>query len=215
MPQSIEFVRNNSDLSTDKGFQFEFECDRCGSGFRTPFKASVTGRVSDVLDAASSLLGGVLGKAADLGERVHSAAWEQAHDRAFAEAVGELKPSFAQCPHCASWVCRKACWNEKRGLCKECAPDMGVEMSAAQAARSREEIWAHAKMSAEDKQLSESNWRETIVASCPKCGATQQVNAKFCPACGADLRAAGKCPQCGTQLQPDAKFCSECGYKAG
>ena len=215
MSDIIEFVRNYNDLSTDRGFQFEFHCDRCGSGFRTPFRASATGAVSDVLDAASSLLGGVFGKAADVGDRVHSATWERAHDHAFAAAIEELKPQFAQCPHCAAWVCRESCWNEKRGLCKECAPDMGVEMSAAQAARSREEVWAHAKMSAEDKHLSESDWRETIVASCPSCHAPLAANAKFCPACGAKLNMAGTCSKCGAKLQPGAKFCAECGAKAG
>ncbi len=33
----IEFTRNYSDQSTDKGFQFEFYCDRCGTGYRTRF----------------------------------------------------------------------------------------------------------------------------------------------------------------------------------
>lgn len=36
----IEFTRNYSDLSTNQGFQFEFFFDRCGSRFRTHFKAS-------------------------------------------------------------------------------------------------------------------------------------------------------------------------------
>lgn len=50
MSDKIEFVRNYSDLSTNQGFQFEFYCDRCGSGFRTRFNPSVTGRVSGLLD---------------------------------------------------------------------------------------------------------------------------------------------------------------------
>lgn len=213
MAENIEFVRNYSDLSTDRGFQFEFHCDRCASGFRTPFHPAASATITEVLDTAGSLLGGIFGRVADVGERVKSAGWQQARDKAFADALEELKPQFAQCPHCAGWVCRQSCWNEKRGLCKECAPDMGVEMSAAQAARSREEVWAHAKMSAEDKKLSESNWRETIVASCPKCQAPLATNAKFCPECGADLKAAGTCAGCGAQLQPGAKFCAECGAK--
>jgi len=32
---AIEFTRNNSDLSTDRGFQLEFQCDRCGNGYKT------------------------------------------------------------------------------------------------------------------------------------------------------------------------------------
>lgn len=185
MSEKIQFTKNYNDLSTDKGFQFEFFCDRCGNGSRSSFKPSVTGNVSGVLNAASSLLGGVFSAAADMGERVHSAAWERAHDAAFLEAAQELRGEFIQCPRCSSWVCKAGCWNNKRGLCKECAPDLGVEMSAAQASRSVEEVWAHAAMAEEDKKLGEENWRETIRATCPKCGVALAANVKFCPECGA------------------------------
>lgn len=213
MSNKIEFVRNYNDLSTDKGFQFEFFCDRCGTGYRTRFKASVTGTISNAIDTASDLFGGILGRASTLSSRVHSAAWEKAHDGAFEEAVKELKPDFIQCPRCSTWVCRKSCWNTKRGLCKDCAPDLGVEMSAAQASRSVEEVWAHAKMSEEDKKLSEGNWRETVRASCPECEAPLATNAKFCPECGAKLKTASNCPGCGYKLTAKAKFCPECGEK--
>jgi membrane protease subunit (stomatin/prohibitin family) len=213
MSDQIEFVSNYSDLSTDKGFQFEFNCDRCSNGYRTRFQAWAVGSVSSALDAASSLLGGVFSSAADVGERVRSAGWQKAHDEAFVHSVEEIRGNFIQCPRCSQWVCRKACWNNKRGLCKECAPDMGVEMSAAQASRSVEEVWAHAKMAAEDKKLAEGNWRETIVASCPKCGAPQATNAKFCPECGAKIKTSDSCSKCGAALTAGAKFCPECGEK--
>jgi len=32
----IQFTKNHSDHSTDKGYQFEFFCDRNGNGFMTP-----------------------------------------------------------------------------------------------------------------------------------------------------------------------------------
>ncbi len=213
MSDQIEFSSNYSDLSTDKGFQFEFDCNRCSNGFRTRFQPWVVGSVSSVLDAAGSLLGGVFSGAADVGERVRSAGWQKAHDEAFAVAIAEVRPNFIQCPRCSQWVCRKSCWNSKRGLCKECAPDLGVEMSAAQASRSVEEVWAHAKMAEEDKRLAEGNWRETIVASCPNCGAPQATNAKFCPECGAKLKDGQHCSQCGAKLTSGAKFCPECGAK--
>lgn len=213
MSEKIQFTRNYSDQCTNKGFQFEFYCDRCGSGFRTHFKPFALGTATTALDAANSLFGGVFGRAADLAERGRSAAWEKAHDTAFVDAMNELKPDFVQCPRCSSWVCKASCWNTKKGLCKQCAPDMGVEMSAAQASRSVEEVWAHAKMSEEDKKLSEGNWRETIVASCPKCGSPLQTNAKFCPECGEKLKVDKHCTECGELLQPNAKFCAGCGTK--
>lgn len=209
----IQFVRNYSDLSTNKGFQFEFYCDRCGSGFRTRFRPSVTGTVTGVLDAAGSLLGGIFSSAADVSERVRSASWERAHDEAFEAATEELRPDFVQCPRCSSWVCRSGCWNTKKGLCKECAPDLGVEMAAAQASKSVEEVWAHAAMAEEDKKLATENWRETIRASCPQCEAPLSSNAKFCPECGAPLKVRENCAACGAKITPGSKFCAECGQR--
>ena len=92
--------------------------------------------------------------------------------------------------------------------------DLGVEMSAAQASRSVEEVWAHAAMAEEDKHLGEENWRETIRATCPNCEAPLASNAKFCPECGTKLKnAVRRCPHCEAKLPPGAKFCPECGEK--
>ncbi len=213
MSDTLEFVNNYSDLSNENGFQFEFHCNRCGTGYRTEFKASVTGTLSSALDAANGIFGGIFGTAADIGDRVKSASYKKSHDSAFADAAKEIRPQFAQCPRCSTWVCKKACWNEKKGLCKQCAPDLGVEMAAAQASKSVEEIWAHAAMAEEDKKLDTAHWREGIRATCPSCQAPLAQNAKFCPECGAKIEAE-KCAKCGAKLAPNAKFCPECGQKA-
>jgi len=86
-------------------------------------------------------------------------------------------------------------------------------MAAAQASRSVEEVWAHAAMAEEDKKLATENWRENIRASCPECEAPMPSNAKFCPECGAQLKAKTECPNCGEKFTPGAKFCPECGHK--
>lgn len=213
MDDQIEFTSNYDDLSTDTGFQFEFNCSRCGSGYRSKFAPWHTGSIANALDTASSLFGGVFNQAATFTDRARSAGWQRAKDAAFLEAAKEIAPNFKQCPRCQSWVCVKKCWNDKRGLCKQCAPDLGVEMSAAQASHSVQEIWAHAQMSEEDKKLAEGNWGETIVATCPECSHTLEVNAKFCPNCGAKLKSPSHCSQCGAKLQPGAKFCTDCGAK--
>jgi membrane protease subunit (stomatin/prohibitin family) len=181
---------------------------------RSSFKTSVTGLASGVADAASSLLGGLFSSASDLTHRVHSAAWERGHDEAFVDAVKELQPEFVQCPRCQSWVCREKCWNKTKGLCKNCAPDLGVEASAAQSSRTVEEIWAHSKMAEEDREmLTEKSWREGIIASCPQCEAPLPKNVKFCPECGAKIKTESTCPACGQKVEPNAKFCPECGEK--
>jgi hypothetical protein len=215
MAGEIEFTSNYSDLSTDNGFQYEFRCNRCSDGYRTEFDSFELATATNVLQGAGSLLGGFFSQGAQAAEKVRSAAWEKASDEAFRKAVDEIRPKFVQCPRCSAWVCHDHCWNETKGLCKQCAPDLGVEMAAAQADKSVEEVWAHAKMAEEDKHLTEADWREGIVASCPACGAPQATNAKFCAACGADLKTGKHCTQCGAKLQPEAKFCAECGTKAG
>ena len=215
MGDPIEFTSNYADQSTEHGFQFEFRCDRCQNGFRTTFKPFALAGVNSALDTASSLLGGLFGSAANVSSRVTEAQRERAREAALIEAIQQIRPQFKQCPRCSSWVCAKSCWNNKRGLCKGCAPDLGVEMSAAQSSRSVEEVWAHAAMSEEDKKLAEGNWRETIRASCPECGEPQATNAKFCPGCGAKLKTQEHCTECGAKLQPNAKFCADCGHKVG
>src|SRR6266516_5125685 len=52
--------------------------------------------------------------------------------------------------------------------------------------------------------------------ACPKCGAANLANAKFCNECGAKMEVAGQtvpCAKCGAQLAVGSKFCNECGTK--
>ncbi len=210
---AIEFTRNYSDLSTDRGFQFEFQCNRCGNGYKTTFQAWTMGTVSGALDAASSLFGGVLNQAANLGERARSATWQQARDKAMVEAIQEIKPNFVQCPKCSSWVCKKNCWNQQRGLCKNCAPDLAVEISAQQSAKALDQIQTSIGIDAEDAKLIGSVGNTNVQASCPNCHAPLASNAKFCPECAAAIQADKFCTKCGAKLAPGAKFCAECGTK--
>jgi len=215
MTDKIEFTKNYSDLSTNQGFQFEFYCDRCGTGYRTRFSTYAVGTVSGALDAANSLFGGIFGQAADLSERVRSASWQKARDDAFIKAMQDLKPDFVQCPRCSKWVCRKSCWNGKRGLCKECAPDLGVEVAAAQASKTVQEIWSGSQVSVEDKaMLQPESWQNEARATCPNCQASLVKNVKFCPECGAKINVEKHCTECGAKISPEVKFCPECGAKA-
>lgn len=210
----ISFTNNYNDLSTDTGFQFEFVCERCQKGYRTKFQPSAVGTVASVLNNASSLLGGIFGSVADVSEKVKSAGWQQARDKAFEAATAEVKNDFVQCPKCQSWVCVADCWNDAKGLCKKCAPDLGVEMAAAQSSKSVEEVWAHAAMAEEDKKLGTENWRKGKRATCPTCNKPlASVDAKFCAECGAEILPEKHCTGCGAKLKAAAKFCSDCGAR--
>jgi membrane protease subunit (stomatin/prohibitin family) len=209
MVDFIEFTRNYSDLSTDRGFQWEFHCERCGNGYRSRFRPSATGLASEALDAVGGMLGGVFGKAANVGDRVHSATWERTHDDAFLAASQEVKAHFIQCPRCSEWVCRKQCWNESRGLCFDCAPNVAVETAAAQA----DAITAQAVEKVREREYDVQGYvdGDELRATCPECGAKTQAGAKFCPECGTRLSQKRFCSECGSPLGASAKFCPECG----
>jgi len=211
MSEFIEFTDNYNDLSTDRGFQWEFYCERCGNGYRSKFHPSTTGIVSEALDLASGLLGGIFGPAAEVGDRVHSAAWERAHDEAFAEAIKEVRGYFVQCPGCNEWVCRERCWNASRGLCFDCAPDVAVTAASAQA----QAIAEQAEEAVRSRQYKVKKYvaGDRLRAACPKCGAAIKPGAKFCGQCGAPLGQRRFCTQCGTPLDANVKFCPQCGAR--
>lgn len=206
----IQFVRNHDDLSTDRGFQFTFHCDKCGNGHMSRFQPSVVGTVGGLLRAAGGIFGGVLGQAGNSAYEIQRAIGGSAHDAALEAAVEEAKPNFTQCVRCGNWVCNEVCWNTRRGLCTTCAPKTEVEVAAAQSEAQIEQI--RDKVRAKD-QTQDLDLDTPMVARCPKCKA-ETAGAKFCPECGEALAPKDKC-RCGAKLEPRARFCPECGAKRG
>lgn len=206
----IRFTENYQDLSTDRGFQFKFFCDKCGNGYMSSFQVSVTGVAGGLLHAAGSLFGGVLGRAGDGAYEIQRAVGGKAHDDALRKAVDEGKVHFQQCSRCGKWVCPENCWNAKRGLCEACAPDLEEEMAAAQATATKEQVWEKARNQVD--YTKDLDFVTEAAAFCPQCGAKTQ-GAKFCPECGAKLRARSDCSKCGTAVEAGTKFCPECGNK--
>ncbi|MCL4488180.1 MAG: zinc ribbon domain-containing protein [Chloroflexi bacterium] len=203
----IKFTRNHQDKCTDNGFQFEFFCDRCGNGYESTFQGSATGMISQGLDTAANIFGGLFGAAAQIGDRAHSVAWQQQKDAAFAKAVEEVKPMFVQCHRCGKWVCKEVCWNKERGMCKDCAPDLEQEYSAAQ---TQAAIQQAQQVAQEGTYVTADKFKETIVGTCPNCGA-DLTGGKFCPECGKPVSQKKFCKECGKPVQAGVKFCPECG----
>ncbi len=223
----IQFVHNHDDLSTDRGFQFKFHCDKCGNGFMTQFETSSLGMAESVLNVASSFLGG-FGGAGNAAREVDRAVGGKFHDAALARAVEEARPNFKQCLRCGRWVCQQVCWNAQANLCNECAPNYEVQFAASQ---------AQAKVDASRQQLESkagtTNYvgnvdmaADSVVAApiaasntqaaktlCGQCGA-DVGSSKFCPECGKPVAKAGPafCPQCGAK-NTGSKFCGNCGNK--
>lgn len=212
MAEKLEFVRNYDDLSTERGFQFEFFCDRCGTTFRTEFQASAAGAVTELFGTASTIFSNIFGIARDEPERVCSSAWWQARDNAFRAAVTEVKPEFIQCTHCLRWVCRRNCWNIQKELCKECAPYPDIEITADLANHSLQEVWTHlAKAEGNKQDLAEGHM--TTFTACPNCEASLPTNVKFCPECGIKIHTHLHCVECGASINLNARFCPDCGQK--
>jgi hypothetical protein len=211
---SQPFTRNYTDHSNDTGFQFEFFCDKCGSGHRSSFKTNKLGFAADLVKAAGAIFGGDAYRAGWGADHLKDAFRGPAWDSAFKEAIEECRPKLNQCTKCGSWVCPEVCWNHERGLCEGCAPDLQEHAVAAQAQVAVEQTWEKARGADQMRGLDVQQAKLSAPSTCPKCQASLAAGARFCAACGnAVVAAAGPkfCSGCGTQLQSGARFCPQCG----
>jgi hypothetical protein len=202
----IAFSDNYSEVSDNSGFQFEFYCEHCRDAWRTEYKRYLAGTASGILDTASSLLGGLFGGAARVGDHVRDAGYRMARDKAFAEAIEGAKVHFHRCRRCTSYVCAQ-CFNPSVNLCTSCAPS--VEEEANVAAREMEVDLARTKA---QEQVQAGKLQTDNHVICSACQA-RVAPSKFCSECGAAMVAQHLCVKCGTELQPGTKFCSECGTR--
>lgn len=206
----ISFTDNYQDLSSQKGNQFKFNCERCGNGYMSTFVPNKLGQASGFLEAAGSLLGGIFDRAADGARHVGEAVGSKQHDAALREAVEEIRPLFTQCRRCGTWVCREICFNPVANMCKQCAPIAEQEETAIRAEHVGTQV-ANDLFLEENKRMSEKG--KEVAAKCKECG-EPTLGKKFCPNCGAPTASAvTNCPSCGAKLTPGAKFCGECGAK--
>jgi len=206
---AIRFTGNYQDLSTDRGYQFKFYCEKCNNGYMSSFQTSTIGMLGSAARAASSLFGGFLSNVADSSYEVQRAVGGPAHDSALKAAVDEISPIFKQCTRCGHWVCEPVCWNKKAGLCESCAPDLDEEMASAQAEAAREQVQQKAR---EVDWMKGRNVAQVSGVVCPHCSAKTQAG-KFCQECGGALAAKKKCEGCGHEAEGTPKFCPECGGK--
>jgi hypothetical protein len=209
------FTRNYHDHSNAEGYQFEYFCDKCGSGHRSSFQTSGMGLAASLFKAAGSIFGGGLASAGWGADQVKDALRGPAWDQAFKNAIEECRPQFRQCTRCGKWVCPEVCWNEARGLCEECAPDLAEQAAAIQAQVAVEQAWEKARGADQMRGLDVTSAPVAAAPTCRKCQAKLAANAKFCASCGAPAAAAAPgphfCPECGTAIEAGGRFCSGCG----
>jgi hypothetical protein len=206
MPGFTPFTSNYQDLSTNQGYQFEFRCDVCGSGYRSEWQKNILGTGASILGGASSIIGGLWGarNAADAAQNITD---RDARDKALQKASNEIMPLFHRCVRCNNWV-DETCFNAQRGLCVNCAPNLATEMEAE---RSSVEI-SQMRDAVRAKTIFSGDTSERVT-ECPNCG-KPVGSEKFCANCGQAL-GTPKCPQCGAEMAAGAKFCGNCGNKVG
>lgn len=222
----IKFVNNYQDLSTDKGYQFKFHCDKCNNGYMSEYQASYVGMAGSFLNAASNLLG--WGHSAGRSAyEVQRAVGGKARDSALQTAVEEAKQHFNQCSRCGKWVCPESCWNEQSNQCENCAPHYEEELAAAHAKAKadamRQQLYQKAQETdyASGIDMSGGNVPASPNANIPSaqpplpklcvCG-VEVGNARFCPECGTPAKLEKpKCHSCQAEVEFTTKFCPECG----
>jgi Double zinc ribbon len=199
------FTSNYSDLSDGNGYQFEFKCDICGSGYRSEFIRSSLGTAGSILGGASNLLGGFFGSASNAADKAKEMTDRGARDNALKKASNEIMHNFQRCPRNNMWV-DETCWNEERGLCVNCAPKLAAEMEAERGAVELQQM--RAKMQTETVFSGDTSARTTVCTNCGKPVGSE----KFCSNCGAPV-GLSKCPKCGNDVPPGTRFCGNCGNK--
>ena len=201
------FTKNYSDLSDQHGYQFEFRCDICQSGYRSEFKRSSLGTASTLLSGASGLVGGFFGSASNAADRIQDVADRGARDEALKAAANEIMPLFTRCTRSSHWV-DETCWNEARGLCVSCAPKLAGEMEAERASVELQQM--RQAMQAETVFSGDTSAKTTVCTNCGKPVGSE----RFCANCGTPTSQA-KCTQCGNDLAPGTRFCGNCGTPVG
>jgi hypothetical protein len=237
---AIAFVQNYQDLSTDRGYQFKFNCDHCGNGFMTGFQASAIGMAESALKVAGDLFGGMFAQAGQSAFEVQRMVGGTAHDHALEAAVNECKQHFHQCTRCGKWVCPEVCWNGEANLCKGCAPRFEEEFAHAHADARAQAARDQLRTKAQSTDYAANADMQGVFAvpqappapqAAPpgQAAPSPQAGGAHCTGCGSLLGAAKFCQQCG-QPRPVAapaackcgaaivagtKFCGDCGERLG
>lgn len=232
----IPFTSNYTDVSTYEGYQFEFCCQRCGNGYRSAFRHSVTGFGGRIAALGGGLLGG------EIGSRVQEvgllAQWDRSstrgstNDKRLVEAAQDVAGHFMQCRGCAEWVCRDVCWDDRAGCCTRCvpAPAFGpAGFGPAQPGYGPPSTGGYQAPSpgygppstggyqapppgygAPRVSLRHPGRPTGPTACCPSCGAA--TAGRFCGQCGCPL-APPACGGCGAPSH-GTPFCPQCGTPA-
>ena len=210
MSVPVEFTSRYLDLSSDNGFQWEFNCGRCWGAYRSTFQQNYLSRGRGLLRSLGELIGGGVQSMSSAAEDF-SGSWgdtaSATRDRAFQQAVDEVRNKFRHCPGCGLWVCLATCFNPRVGQCQECSPAVEQELARVQAEVRRDQLRDAATRQDLHAGLDVATPARVV---CPACGSPTAAG-RFCGACGSALDTTAPCPGCGHRVEAGAAFCSHCG----
>jgi hypothetical protein len=231
MAALIPFTSNYTDVSTYEGYQFEFHCQRCGNGYRSAFRHSVTGFGGRLAALGGGILGG------EIGSRVQEvgllAQWDRSstrgstNDKRLLEASEDVAGHFVQCRGCAEWVCRDVCWDGRAGCCRRCVPAPAADPAPGFGPAGFGPVGfgpgqpgfgpppgfgpqpgpAPSGYGPPRVSLRHPGRPSSPAVCCTNCGAT--TAGRFCAQCGNSL-APPACTGCGAPAQ-GTPFCPQCG----
>jgi hypothetical protein len=227
MAALIPFTSNYTDVSTYEGYQFEFHCQRCGNGYRSAFRHSVTGFGGRLAALGGGIVGG------EIGSRVQEvgllAQWDRSstrgstNDKRLLEASEDVAGHFVQCRGCAEWVCRDVCWDGRAGCCSRCVPPPAAEqapgfgpsgLGPGQPGYGPSPGYGQPGPCGQPSgygpprvSLRHPGRPSSPAVCCTNCGAT--TAGRFCAQCGTPL-APPACTGCGAPAQ-GTPFCPQCG----
>jgi hypothetical protein len=154
----IQFVANYDDLSTDKGYQFRFHCDKCGNGYMSRFHTSKIGLAGSVLRAAGSIFGGWELAASQAHAKTNAArlqVFEKALQQNYANDIDMSADAQIAAPE--PRLCAPS-----TPTCRDCGADVGTAKFCPECGKPTAPAKPH----------------------CPSCNLQLEKPAKFCPECG-------------------------------
>ena len=137
-----------------------------------------------------------------LGRLIADGLWTVSTDGTRSLRQVPLAGRFGRCPRCG-----RPQLNPDAG-CAHCADLRMPSLSPTQRELAQLLDWLDAAVPASAPAAVASAATEP---SCPRCGAGNRRQARFCAACGQALELALHCPTCGATVNPGAHFCGGCG----
>ncbi len=201
-------------------FAFRFACEQCSWAVDTRPVRSTVSTVSNVMDLGVGMLGGFLGRAAEMGEKIYGSQWHTEQANALQKSWAEIQDQFHLCPKCHRTVCQR-CYNHRLNLCTNCAPDLKADGAGYQHELN---IEAQRQQIQQGYQTPPFNVNAVPSAATPDMltpAATPHMPSPLpqapSPAAIAGFSTPGypdavMCPTC-RRMGPPGKFCQDCGTK--